>query len=145
VTREQKQLSNDVADEVANWSPIFDDLEVTRLRIAQELKTVALSDISDYIKVSPDGSVTMLDLDTIPGGASKAIKSIKQTVKHYIYQDDPVTEVRTEFALWDKQDALKQIIELRGDKPAEKIKGRLDINWHLDTEGGDSDLDLSEE
>jgi transposase len=79
----------------------------------------------------------LIDLDKLkPQKVSKAVKSIKQSVRTTTYQDEPVTEVKTEFQLWDKQDALWRLVELRGDKPAEKrdvtIRGIEDILRELE-------------
>ncbi len=90
-------------------------------KIAAELCAIGFSNIRDYLQVDKDGSVTLIGLDQVePVSALKAIKSIKQTRKDYTYKDEPVTETKTEFTLWDKQDALWRLVELRGDKPAEK-------------------------
>lgn len=44
----------------------------------------------------------------------------------------------------DKIDAAWKLIELRGDKPAEKVQGKLAISWELGVEEPESGIEVEE-
>jgi len=78
-----------------------------------ELTLIARTDMAHYMKVDDDGVVTVLNFKTLPPGATRAIKKIKQRRVTKKDPDDPdggkLIEVTTELELWDKPKALDLI------------------------------------
>lgn len=89
----------------------------TPQRIADEQAAIAFSDIRNYV----DDEWNLKDINKItPRKALRAIRKIKITTKTCHTEEGPVTVRKAELELWDKQEALRAIPELRGDKPADK-------------------------
>ncbi len=118
------------AEAVANqWLAAIERHKGKADNIARELCAIGFSNVSDYY--NPDGTPKLLT--ELSPTARRAIKGIEQT------------KYGMRLLLWDKQDALWRLVELRGDKPAEKFTGKLDISWSLKVEGEHSGLNLEEE
>lgn len=63
--------------------------------------------------------------------------------KFFAYQGKVMDQ--EDVIVWEiRQRARQDAHKLRGDYPAEQIKGKFDISWSLDVEG-DKGFDLSEE
>ena len=100
----------------------FDKLGLTLPRLVKELKSIALSDIVDYVAVSEDGSLTCIPTASIKPAKRKAIKKIKEHTRitesadgEKIWKDS-----RGEYELHDKLSAITTLLKLRGDFPSEK-------------------------
>ncbi|HXE84699.1 MAG TPA: terminase small subunit [Gemmatimonadales bacterium] len=80
-------------------------------RVLEELATVALSSIDDYV-IDDDGRVQLAE--GAPEDAMRAVSSIKRKVKTYTMRDEPVTEIETEIRLWDKPSTLRTALQHLG-------------------------------
>ena len=101
----------------------------SRDKIARELHKIAFSDIQDYIHVDESGKVWANCLDTLPKGASKAIKKIREKRKT-LGADELILENTLEFELYDKLDALKTVAAMLGMEKPKEIKhlGEIEHN-----------------
>ncbi len=107
--------------------PALEAARATFDRIVAELCAIAFSRIDDYLTVDADGTVqakTFGQIERQPGGASSlaAVRKIREHSRTTKSKDGETitTESRIEYELYDKQAALWRLIELRGDKPADK-------------------------
>jgi hypothetical protein len=91
-------------------------------KLAKELALIAFSDIQNYMTVAEGGEVQAIPLDSIKGKKSRAIKRIKEktTIAESKDGETIYKNSQIEYELYDKPTALWRLIELRGDKPAEK-------------------------
>jgi hypothetical protein len=91
-------------------------------KIAEHLSTVAFSSIDDYMSVAEGGEISAIPFDSIKKKKLRAIKKVKENTK--ITESDDGTRIykdsRIEYELYDKLDALKYLVKLRRDEPAEK-------------------------
>ena len=79
-------------------------------RVQREIEAVAFSDVGDLFE-RVDGRLVVLPVDRWPEQARRAVSSIK--VKRYIDEERKPLET-TEFRLWSKLEALKQLREHLG-------------------------------
>jgi hypothetical protein len=79
-------------------------------RVQREIEAVAFSDVGDLFE-RVDGTLRVLPVDRWPEAARRAVSSIK--VKRYIDAEQTPLET-TEFRLWSKLEALKQLREHLG-------------------------------
>lgn len=103
----------------------LDELEkagATFKKLAKELCTIAFSDIKNYISIAEGGEVQAIPLDQIKGCKSKAIKKIKEKTNIVDKGDITFKTSQVEYELYDKMAAIKELLSLRGDYPAEKIE-----------------------
>ena len=105
----------------------FDNVGLTLERIAQELSTIALSRIDDYVTVAPGGEITAIPFDQIPKDRIPAIKKIAERTRITesvdglkVHKDSQV-----KYELYDKIDALRYAAKIRGDEVQ-----RVDISDH---------------
>lgn len=110
-------------------------------KIAQHLSSIAFSSIDDYMSVAEGGEIQAIPFDNIKKKKLTAIRKVKEQTK--ITESDDGTRLykdsRIEYELYDKLDALKYLVKLRGDEPAEKLE-------HTGAQGGPiqySKLDLA--
>jgi hypothetical protein len=91
-------------------------------KLAKELALIAFSDIQHYMTVAEGGEVQAIPLDSIKGKKTRAIKRIKEktTIAESKDGETIYKNSQLEYELYDKPAALWRLIELRGDKPAEK-------------------------
>lgn len=75
--------------------------------VIEELKAIAFSDIGDVVDFTADGFRVKPGL-AIPAAARRAIASVK--VRRQVHENEAPVEV-IEFKLWDKVDALRQLME----------------------------------
>ena len=139
----QRELSNESAENINNkWLAAVEKHGGTRDKLAAELSYIAFSRISDYVTVAEGGELQAIPLTEIKKNKVAAIKKIREKTNIAESKDGETIFKRSsiEFELWDKEGAIKQLIDLRGDKPAEQIKGKLDISFRLDC---DEDKGLS--
>ena len=91
----------------------FDKVGLTLERIAQELATIALSRIDDYVSVGEGGKIEGIAFDKIDPAKIPAIKKIKQ---HTGEIKGDIINSRVEFELHDKMEALRYACKVRGDE-----------------------------
>ncbi|OPY82485.1 MAG: hypothetical protein A4E65_00785 [Syntrophorhabdus sp. PtaU1.Bin153] len=129
MTLEQRQQASEDALKVvaARRLEVIKKAGGTFEKIAQELCSVAFSRIDDYVTVDEDGIVctkTPEQIKKARNGKRKlgAVKKIKQRTTSTESKDGETTYVRCEleYELHDKMDALKYLVKLRGDEPAQK-------------------------
>lgn len=96
-------------------------------RLIKELVSIAFSDIADYVTISEDGSLICNPTDSITRPKRKAIKKIKEHTRitesadgEKIWKDS-----RIEYELHDKLSAIKLLLTLRDDFPAERVEGEI--------------------
>ncbi len=101
---------------------LCDKMGLSLPRLLKELKAIALSDMTDYVAVSDDGSLQCKSTDEIKRAKRPAIKKIKEHTRitesadgERIWKDS-----RTEYELHDKQKAISTILEIRGDLKQEQ-------------------------
>ena len=100
-------------------------------KIAEHLSVIAFSTIDDYMSVAEGGEITAIPFDNIVKKKLRAIESVEENTKitesndgSRIYKDSKI-----KYKLYNKLDALKYLVKLRGDEPAEKHE-------HTGPEGG---------
>ena len=106
---------------------LCDKMGLSLPRLLKELKAIALSDMTDYVAVSDDGSLQCKSTDEIKRAKRPAIKKIKEHTRitesadgERIWKDS-----RTEYELHDKLSAIKLLLTLRDDFPAERVEGEI--------------------
>lgn len=73
-----------------------------------ELATIAFSDINDFLEIDSEGVVKGKILASLPEGATRAIKKIKQKkVVLLANEKETLQSVTLEFELWDKPKSLE--------------------------------------
>jgi hypothetical protein len=89
--------------------------------IERELALLGSADISDYLRVSEDGAVTMIPLDQLDKGKSRCVRKIRErrvikTLKGTKDQPDGdmILESTVEYELWDKVKSLELLGRYRG-------------------------------
>ncbi len=88
-------------------------------RVQREIEAVAFSDVTELFK-----DQRVLPMKDWPESARRAIASVK--VKRYFESEDTEVET-TEFRLWPKMDALKQLREHLGMVTPEEGKGATEV------------------
>ena len=124
-----EQIGKQIGDEIVSRRlEILEKAGATLKKIAQELASIAFARIDDFVTVSEGGEIQAVPLDKIPRKKLAAVKKIKEHTRitessdgEKIYKDSHV-----EYELWDKLDALKYLVKLRGDEPAikQEVTGR---------------------
>lgn len=91
-------------------------------KIIKEFKATGFANIKDYFDVAEGGELSFKPFDKLSRKKASAIRKIKEkTVITESKDGEQVYKTSTvEIELWDKHTALWRLIELRGDKPAEK-------------------------
>lgn len=91
-------------------------------KIIKEFKSTGFANIKDFFDVQEGGELQFKPFDKLSRQKASAIKKIKEkSVITESKDGDKVYKTSTvEIELWDKHAALWRLIELRGDKPAEK-------------------------
>ncbi|MEN6473083.1 MAG: terminase small subunit [Syntrophaceae bacterium] len=111
----------------------------SRDKIAREMARIAFSDIETYLNVDKTGKVWAKCLDTLPKGATKAIKKIKEKRRILSTQDEDshILEDTFEFELYDKLDALKYAAGVMGMDAPKKIElgGKANLECTHDAKG----------
>lgn len=97
---------------------------ITFVKLINEFKSIAFSNIKDYVTVAEGGELQAIALDTIPTRKLKAVKKIKEKTNIAESKDGETIFKRStvEYELYDKMDALKYLCKLRGDEPAAKTE-----------------------
>lgn len=74
----------------------------------REIALLASSDMADYVRVDEAGAVTVIPLDQLPEGKSKAIRKLKERrIIKSTAEGDQVMESTLEFELYDKLKGLE--------------------------------------
>jgi phage terminase small subunit len=73
-----------------------------------EICVVASSDMADYVHVDEGGALTVIPLDRLPKGKSKAIRKIKERrIIKSTAEGDQIMEITLDFELYDKIKGLE--------------------------------------
>lgn len=102
------------------WVDYFDKEKATAKNIAKEFTSIAFSDIKDYLTIAEGGEIQAISLDKIKGCKSKAIKKVKEKTNIVEKGEVIFKTSQVEYELYDKMEALKFIVKLRGEEPADK-------------------------
>ena len=111
------------ADAARNsWIAVIEKNGGKQNAIARELCAIAFARIDDFVTISEGGEVQAIPLDKIPQKKLAAVKKIKEHTRITESADGEKIwkESHVEYELHDKQAALRHLVELRGDKPADK-------------------------
>ena len=91
-------------------------------KIIEHLSAIGFSSIDDYMSVADGGEITAIPFDNIVKKKLRAIESVEENTKitesddgSHIYKDSKI-----KYKLYNKLDAIKYLVKLRGDEPAEK-------------------------
>lgn len=100
----------------------FDRIGLTFDRIAKELKSIALSDMVDYVEIDEGGAMQAVPLDSISKRKRAAIRKIKEKTNIAESKDgETIFKTSTiEYELYDKLGAIEKVLKLRNDYPTEK-------------------------
>lgn len=101
---------------------ILEKAGISYEKIIKEFKATGFANIKDYFDVAEGGELSFKPFDTLSRSKASAIKKIKEkTVITESKDGEKIYKTSTvEIELWDKHAALWRLIELRGDKPADK-------------------------
>ena len=90
-----------------NESLIQNKTIITKEKILKELALIGFADVTDHVTIDDYGCVQAVAIDSLPVGASRAIKKVKEKrVIKSTASGDEVLESTFEFELHDKQTAL---------------------------------------
>lgn len=120
---DHKEAGNQAGQELTDSRiSAFDRIGLTFDRIARELKSVALSDIADYVTVDEGGAMQAVPLDSITKRKRAAIRKIKEKTNIAESKDgETIFKTSTiEYELYDKLGAIEKVLKLRNDYPTEK-------------------------
>jgi phage terminase small subunit len=85
--------------------------EISATRVLKELAIIALADMKDYVEILEGGEVQLKPFDTMPEGASRAVKSVKEKKKIMANNqgkgDESIIDCQVEYTHHDKVKALE--------------------------------------
>ncbi len=112
----------------------FDKNGLTFDRLIRELKSIAFSDMADYVTIDEGGALQCKPLASISKPKRAAIKKIKEKT-NIAESADGKTIFKTskiEYELYDKLSGLQNILKLRNDYPSDKLDidatGEITVN-----------------
>ncbi len=95
-------------------------------KLAKELDLIAFSDLTNYLILGEDGSVSWVDPEGLKkSGLTRAIKKIK---RRKIYKagkgedDETIITDEVDFELHSKMEAIQTLVEIMGIKSPEKLE-----------------------
>ena len=108
-------------------SRIENKVIITKDKILRELSLIGFANLADYVTIDDTtGCVQAIGIDSLPAGASRAIKKVKERrVIKSTASGDEVLESTFEFELHDKQTAL---VNMGKELGMFRDKHEIDVN-----------------
>lgn len=111
--REKEHADATIAQRMIDKYPM--DLAKLRPDIVNELASIAMSDIADYLTVDDKGCLQLKPFSQMPKGATKCIKVVKERKRIHVDKDGSETiESNIEYTLLDKLKALETLSKITG-------------------------------
>lgn len=124
IDREVIDSAKDLAEQnTANFKlQILEKAGISFEKIIKEFKATGFANMKDYFDVADGGELSFKPFDKLSRNKASAIKKIREkSIITESKEGEKIYKTSTvEIELWDKHAALWRLIELRGDKPAEK-------------------------